>query len=218
MLLNVENLTKSYGDAKVLRGVNFSLEADRELAIIGSSGSGKSTLLYILGALEKPDSGKVLIDGVNLADLSEADLAQFRNESIGFVFQFHFLLPSMNCLDNILLPAKIGGKKIKKIKPQVLVFAEKLGVTHCLSKYPFEISGGEQQRINIIRAISLEPKILLCDEPTGNLDTKNTQIVLELLRFTSEQVGSKLIVVTHDAKVSSSFEHKITIEDGQIIG
>ncbi|MDH5415542.1 MAG: ATP-binding cassette domain-containing protein, partial [Flavobacteriaceae bacterium] len=149
--------------------------------------------------------------------LSDDDLARFRNESIGFVFQFHFLLPSMNCIDNILLPAKIGQHNIKSVKERILNFAKILKVEHCLKKYPFEISGGEQQRINIIRAISLNPKLILCDEPTGNLDSKNTQIVIELLRDLALQIESTLVVVTHDTEVARSFKHKITIEDGQII-
>ena len=217
MFLEVNQLKKSYGNTHVLRNLSFSLDKSEDLAIVGSSGSGKSTLLYILGALEKADSGKVLVDGVNLGMMSDDKLAQFRNEFIGFVFQFHFLLPSMKCLDNILLPAKIGRHPIKNVRARVLDFAEKLGVEHCLKKYPYQVSGGEQQRINIIRAISLNPKMLLCDEPTGNLDSKNTTNVLNLLRGLSEDIDSSLIVVTHDIEVSNSFHRKITIEDGQII-
>ncbi len=217
MFLEVNKLKKSYGDSHILRGLSFSLEKSEDLAIVGRSGSGKSTLLYALGALEKADSGSIQIDGVDIGKLSDDKLASFRNEFIGFVFQFHFLLPSMTCIDNILLPAKIGGHKVKPIKERILDFAEKLGVSHCLKKYPYQISGGEQQRINIIRAISLNPKMILCDEPTGNLDSQNTMNVLSLLRGLSEDIDSTLIVVTHDVEVSNSFHKKITIEDGQII-
>lgn len=217
MLLNVTNILKSYNKSSVLNGISFDLNYGENMAIVGASGSGKSTLLYILGALETADSGKVLIDGVDLSKLSEDELADFRNQKIGFVFQFHFLLPSMNCLDNILLPAKIGGHSLKQIKSKVLRYAKELKVEHCLKKYPFEISGGEQQRINIIRAISLSPKILLCDEPTGSLDSVNTNKVLGLLKEVAQEISASLIVVTHDDKVSDSFERKITIEDGQII-
>lgn len=217
MLIKVENLQKSYGKTQVIRGINMELTEASELAIVGASGSGKSTFLYILGALERADSGKILIGSHDLNSMSDDELASFRNESIGFVFQFHFLLPSMNCLNNILLPARIGNHALKDVKKRVLEFAKVLGVEHCLKKFPFEISGGEQQRINIIRAISLKPKLLLCDEPTGNLDSKNTEVVLSLLRNVSEQIGSTLIVVTHDNNIASSFQSKITIEDGQII-
>jgi ABC-type lipoprotein export system ATPase subunit len=217
MFLQVKNLKKSYGTTQVLRGMSFELEKSQDLAIVGSSGCGKSTLLYILGALETPESGQIIINNVDISTLNDEELAKFRNESIGFVFQFHFLLPSMNCLDNALLPAKIGGHKTKDVKKRVLNFAKILQVEHCLKKYPFEISGGEQQRINIIRAISLNPKLILCDEPTGNLDSKNTSTVLELLRSLSEEIDSTLVVVTHDENVANSFHKKITIEDGQII-
>jgi ABC-type lipoprotein export system ATPase subunit len=216
MFIEVKQLEKSYGKTQVLRGMSFDVERAHDLAIVGASGCGKSTLLYTLGALEKPDSGVIKIDGVDISGLGDEELANFRNEFIGFVFQFHFLLPSMNCLDNVLLPAKIGGRKIKEIKSRVLDFAKILKVEHCLKKYPFEISGGEQQRINIIRAISLNPKLILCDEPTGNLDSKNSSTVLELLRSISEEIDSTLIVVTHDKVIADSFHQKITIEDGQI--
>ncbi len=217
MHIEVRDICKSYGQTKVLRNLNFGIEKSQDLAIVGSSGCGKSTLLYCLGALEKVDSGKIIIDGIDIGALDDESLSSFRNENIGFIFQFHFLLPSMNCMDNLLLPAKIAGKKLKPIKERVTRFAEFLNVDHCLKKYPFEISGGEQQRINIIRAISLNPKLVLCDEPTGNLDSKNTGTVLELLQSVSEEVDSTLVVVTHDEKVANSFHHKITIEDGQII-
>ena len=217
MLLKIENIKKSYGKTDVLKSISLSVAENESLAIVGSSGSGKSTLLYILGALEKVDAGQILINGIELAKMNDEELANFRNINIGFVFQFHFLLPSMTCLDNALLPAKIGGHKVKEIKKRVLEFAETLGVTHCLKKFPYEISGGEQQRINIIRAISLSPKLILCDEPTGNLDSKNTVVVMNLLKDVANKVGATLIVVTHDVSVADSFNRKITIEDGQII-
>lgn len=217
MFIKVEKLTKKYNQTEVLRGLNFQVEKSNELAIVGSSGSGKSTLLYILGGLEKPDKGKVLIEGAEISAMSDVELSKFRNTQIGFVFQFHFLLPSMNCLENTLLPAKIGGFERSEVEPRVRELAQVLKVEHCLKKYPFEISGGEQQRINIIRAISLNPSLLLCDEPTGNLDSKNSQIVMNLLRDVSSRIKSTLIMVTHDEKISNSFAHKISIEDGQII-
>ncbi len=216
--ITLHNVEKTFGKTKVLRGLNLSIE-DRELvAIRGASGSGKSTLLYLLGGLDHPTSGKVLIDGKNLTSMDDEKLALFRNSYVGFVFQFHFLLPSMTCRDNILLPARIGGKDTKIVEKDIEELAKILGVTHCLSKFPFEISGGEQQRINIIRALSLRPKILLCDEPTGNLDSKNSEKVATLLKNLAADFGATLLVVTHDDKVASFFPRKIVIEDGQIIG
>lgn len=216
--IRLEQVEKSFGKTRVLRGLNLSIEARELVAIRGASGSGKSTLLYLLGGLDQPTSGKVIIDQKNLSSMSDEQLAHFRNESVGFVFQFHFLLPSMTCRDNIMLPARIGTKSLQQVEKDTLKLAEMLGVTHCLSKYPFEISGGEQQRINIIRALSLRPKILLCDEPTGNLDSKNSEKVATLLKGLAAEFGATLLVVTHDDKVASYFPRKIVIEDGQIIG
>jgi lipoprotein-releasing system ATP-binding protein len=217
-LIRLENVEKSFGKTKVLRGLNFSI-AERELvAIRGASGSGKSTLLYLLGGLDQPTTGKVVIDGKNLSEMKDEELALFRNTTVGFVFQFHFLLPSMTCRDNILLPARIGGRDLKSVEQNADTLAEYLGVTHCLNKFPFEISGGEQQRINIIRALSLRPKILLCDEPTGNLDSVNTEKVATLLKKLAQDYGTTLLVVTHDDRVAAHFPRKIVIEDGQIIG
>jgi lipoprotein-releasing system ATP-binding protein len=216
--IRLEQVEKSFGNTRVLRGLNISIEQKELVAIRGASGSGKSTLLYLLGGLDQPTSGKVIIDNKNLHELGDEGLALFRNESVGFVFQFHFLLPSMTCRDNILLPARIGGKNLKQVEEDTSKLATILGVTHCLTKYPFEISGGEQQRINIIRALSLRPKILLCDEPTGNLDSKNSEKVTTLLKNLSADFGATLLVVTHDDKVASHFPRKIVIEDGQIIG
>jgi ABC-type lipoprotein export system ATPase subunit len=216
--IRLEQVEKTFGKTRVLRGLNISIEQKELVAIRGASGSGKSTLLYLLGGLDQPTSGKVIIDKKNLHELDDEGLANFRNESVGFVFQFHFLLPSMTCRDNILLPARIGGKNLKQIEDDTIRLSNILGVNHCLDKFPFEISGGEQQRINIIRALSLRPKILLCDEPTGNLDSKNSEKVTTLLKNLSADFGATLLVVTHDDKVASHFPRKIVIEDGQIIG
>ncbi len=217
-LIQLTKVEKTFGKTKVLRGLNFSIEEHELVAIRGASGSGKSTLLYLLGGLDQPTSGQVIIDGKNLSDMGDEELALFRNATVGFVFQFHFLLPSMTCRDNILLPARIGGKDLKAIEKNCQVLADHLGVTHCLDKFPFEISGGEQQRINIIRALSLRPKILLCDEPTGNLDSVNTEKVATLLKNLAHDYGTTLLVVTHDDRVAAHFPRKIVIEDGQIIG
>lgn len=216
-LIVLSNVEKSFGKTKVLRGINLQIQDKELVAIRGASGSGKSTLLYLLGGLDQPSSGKISIDNKNLTSMSDEDLARFRNSSVGFVFQFHFLLPSMTCRDNILLPGRIGGHDISKIEKDADELAKILGVTHCLEKFPYEISGGEQQRINIIRALSLRPKILLCDEPTGNLDSKNSEKVATLLKNLAADFGATLLVVTHDDKVASFFPRKIVIEDGQII-
>jgi lipoprotein-releasing system ATP-binding protein len=216
-LIVVKNVKRSFQKLEVIRGVNFVLEKEAQYVLVGASGSGKSTLLYLLGGLDKPSSGSIMVDGKNLSNLSDKELAAYRNQSVGFVFQNHFLLGSMTCEDNILLPARIGGASLKEVKERIRHLAQKIGVEHCLAKFPYEISGGEGQRINIIRALSLKPKLLLCDEPTGNLDSENTQKVMELLRFLASEFAATLVVVTHDEKVASSFERRLHIRDGLLL-
>lgn len=217
MFIKIENVVKTFHTVDALAGVSLALEEGKQYAITGASGSGKSTLLYLIGGLDKPSAGSIFIDGVSLSSMDDSSLADYRNDSVGFVFQFHFLLPSMNSLNNILLPAKIGGKNVKEVKKRALELAKTLGVEHCLKKYPFQLSGGEQQRINIIRALSLRPKLLLCDEPTGNLDSTNTEVVCDLLKKLSLEFGSTLVVVTHDEKVSSKFDNRIYMQDGKTL-
>jgi len=212
--IQVQNLKKNFGKVFALNGVSVNLEAGEQYAIQGSSGSGKSTLLYLLGGLDRPSEGTIEIDGRDLSKLNDEQTAKFRNSEVGFVFQFHFLLPSMNCLDNILLPAKIGGVSQTNLKNEVENLAERLKVSHCLKKYPFELSGGEQQRVNIIRALSLKPKILLCDEPTGNLDSENSMNVAQILKALALDFGSTLLVVTHDNIVAKEFDNQLFMKDG----
>lgn len=216
-LITLTNIEKHYGSVQVLNNINLSIESGELVALRGASGSGKSTLLYLLGGLDSPSNGNICVNHKDLTLLNDEELAQYRNTHVGFVFQFHFLLPSMNCLDNILLSARIGGHKVKNVEKHVLDLAQYLDVSHCLSKFPFEISGGEQQRINIIRALSLRPKLLLCDEPTGNLDSLNSKKVTSLLMTLAQEFHSTLLVVTHDDNVGSQFPRKIVIEDGRII-
>lgn len=213
----VENVHKTFDHTNVLNGVNLKINQGEHCSIVGASGSGKSTLLYLMGGLDTPTSGKIIVDGKSLQSYDEIQLANYRNTYIGFVFQFHFLLPSMKCIDNMLLPCEIGGFKKTETKKRVEYLSETLGVSHCLKKYPYQISGGEQQRVSIIRALSLKPKLLLCDEPTGNLDSKNSEIVIQILKQMTRQEHATLLVVTHDLNVAAQLDRKITIEDGRII-
>ncbi len=215
--ISLKGICKNYGQTQVLKSINLELESQAHYSLVGASGSGKSTLLYLLGGLDGPTSGEIIVDKQHIHNLEDAKLAFYRNNYVGFVFQFHFLLPSMDCLSNILLPARIGGKDLKAVELQAKKLAEGLGVTHCLNKMPYQLSGGEQQRINIVRAMSLRPKILLCDEPTGNLDSENSQKVVLLLKQLAKEFEATLLVVTHDEKVAAHFDQKITIEDGRII-
>ena len=216
-LVEVRNVYKSFDQAQALQGVSLKLERSQQYVISGASGSGKSTLLYLLGGLDRPDKGEILIDGESLAKHSDEQLALYRNKDVGFVFQFHFLLPSMNCLKNILLPAEIAGKVESKLKSRVEALAEHLGITHCLKKFPYQLSGGEQQRVNIVRALSMRPKILLCDEPTGNLDSKNSQKVIKLLNSLANEFKATLVVVTHDLNIEGLFSNRFKMEDGKLI-
>lgn len=216
-LVNVKNVSKKYGSQYALKNLTLSLEEKGQYAIVGASGSGKSTLLYLLGGLDKPDVGEIEVDGLDLGQLSDGEMANYRNTKVGFIFQFHFLLPSINCLKNILLPAEIGGHKIGPVKKQALELAEHLGITQCLKKFPYQLSGGEQQRVNIVRALSLRPQILLCDEPTGNLDSENSVKVTALLQKLAKEFDSTLAVVTHDHSVANRFKQKFVLKDGQLV-
>lgn len=216
-LVKIHKLTREFGQVRALDSVDVEFETGKHYVIRGASGSGKSTLLYLLGGLDRPSAGKILVDGKDLSILSDEELALYRNRFVGFVFQFHFLLPTMSCLDNILLPSRIGGIYSQSLKDEMLVLAKHLDVVPCLNKFPFELSGGEQQRINIIRALSLKPKLLLCDEPTGNLDSHNGQRVTGLIKNVATEFGATLVVVTHDEKVASQFSHHVMMQDGKIL-
>lgn len=219
-IIKIENVKKFYKQSRALNGVTLSMDEGKEYLIRGASGSGKSTLLYLLGGLDRPTEGRVIVNQKNLAELTDEELAIYRNRYVGFVFQFHFLLPSMNCLDNLLLPARLAGlskNEMQAVKERALSLADTLAVVHCLSKFPFELSGGEQQRINIIRALSLKPKLLLCDEPTGNLDSENSQKVIQLLRSLSKEFNATLVVVTHDPQIAQNFSNQVMMKDGMIV-
>ncbi|MBL6990233.1 MAG: ABC transporter ATP-binding protein [Bacteriovoracaceae bacterium] len=216
VLINLENITKSFGQVNVLQGISLKLIKGEHYVIQGASGSGKSTLLYLIGGLDLPTSGEIWAAKHKLSDFEDEQLALYRNQFIGFVFQFHFLLPSMSCLDNIFLPSRIGGGKDPVTRERIDELASKLDVLHCLNKFPFEISGGEQQRINIIRALSLNPQLLLCDEPTGNLDSVNTQKVTNLLKDLAIAHGQTLVIVTHDNNVAAHFDKRLLLKDGVV--
>ena len=215
--VEIKKVIKNFGQVRVLKSIDLSIEPLEQCVIQGASGSGKSTLLYLLGGLDQVSGGNIYVSGKDITSFSDEKLAAYRNGTVGFVFQFHYLLPSMSCIDNILLPAQIGNHDIMQVRKFCLELSKQLQVDHCLAKYPFEISGGEQQRINLIRALSLKPKLLLCDEPTGNLDSKNSQKVTELLTQFAKDVGATLVIVTHDANVAKHFDRIVLIEDGRIV-
>lgn len=217
MTIKVDKVKKYYNQSRALNGVTLTMEDGGQYLIRGASGSGKSTLLYLIGGLDRPSEGSIIVNQKNLVELSDEELALYRNRYVGFVFQFHFLLPSMNCLDNILLPSRLGGVYSEDVVTRAKKLAQYLGVEHCLVKFPFELSGGEQQRINIIRALSLKPKLLLCDEPTGNLDSENSAKVIQLLKDLANEFQSTLVVVTHDPQIAQSFSSQFIMRDGVLL-
>jgi putative ABC transport system ATP-binding protein len=218
-ILRVENLNKTYGmgDNKVeaLKDVNLAVNKGEFVAIVGASGSGKSTLLHLLGGLDRPTSGKVVIDGESIYDYKEEKLAIFRRRKIGFIFQFFNLIPVLDLEENIALPALLDNENIDKKYLNEII--ELLGLTDRISHLPSELSGGQQQRVSIGRALLNKPSIILADEPTGNLDSKNSKEVIELLKFTSRKYNQTLILITHDINIASMADRVITIEDGEIV-
>ncbi len=216
-MIKIVNLSKNYQNTQVIKSLSLEIETGVQLSLQGSSGSGKSTFLYLLGGIERQTAGSIRVNNLVLENLSDEERASYRNLSVGFIFQFHFLLPSLTCLENILLPAKIAKKNIKNVQNHVTTLAHYVGVHHQLNKYPHELSGGEQQRINLLRAISLKPDLILADEATGNLDSKNSDIVTSLLIELALESKSTLIMVTHEEKIAKRFTHQLKIEDGKLI-
>lgn len=219
-LISLKGLCKSYsmGNAtvEVLRGIDLEIEAGTTTALIGVSGAGKSTLLHILGALDRPSSGSVCYRGEELFHRSEQQLADFRNRNIGFVFQFHNLLPEFTALENVLLPALISRQPRQAAEQQARQLLEQVGLGHRLRHRPGELSGGEQQRVAIARALVLGPELLLADEPTGNLDMKTGDAIHELLAGLQQEIGITLVVVTHNERLAAGMGRTVRLVDGAI--
>lgn len=219
-LISLSGLCKSYNmgssTVEVLRGIDLEIEAGTTTALIGASGAGKSTLLHILGALDRPSSGSVSYKGEELFRRSEQQLADFRNRSIGFVFQFHHLLPEFTALENVLLPALINRQPRKDAEQQARQLLEQVGLGHRLRHRPGELSGGEQQRVAIARALVLGPELLLADEPTGNLDMKTSEAIHELLARLQQETGITLVVVTHNERLAAGMGRVVRLVDGVI--
>lgn len=219
-LLEVRDLRKSFrtegGRVDVLNGVDLSVAEGDTIALVGASGAGKSTLLHILGTLEKPTSGSVCFRGDDVFSLNEGALATFRNRSIGFVFQFHHLLPEFTALENVMMPALISGMPRETARQAAGRFLDDVGLAHRLHHKPGELSGGEQQRVAIARALVLSPALLLADEPTGNLDRKTSEEIHELLAGIQRKSGLTLIIVTHNERLAARMGKTIRLVDGRI--
>ena len=217
-LIEVKNLSKVYGsgeaEVKALKNINLNIEQGEFVAIVGPSGSGKSTLLHLLGGVDKPTSGEVIIKGESIYKLKEKELSILRRRNLGFVFQFFNLIPVLTAEENIEMPVLLDNGKIDKNYMNELL--KLLGLEERRNHHPSELSGGQQQRVSIGRALANKPSIILADEPTGNLDSKNSKEVLELLKYCAKKYNQTLILITHDINIAKSADRVITIEDGQI--
>lgn len=221
-LIQVQKLFKSYGNGtkrvEVLKGVDLTFSQGEKAAIVGASGVGKTTLLHVLGTLDRPTSGKILYEGKDIYTLNAKNLALFRNREIGFVFQFHHLLPEFNALENTMMPCLIQGIPKEESVSRAEAILTLVGLKGRLSHKPGELSGGEQQRVAVARALVLEPKVLLADEPTGNLDTKTGESVFDLLQELNQIKGVTLIVVTHNLRLAEKLSRQIQLIDGRALG
>ena len=215
-MIKAEKITLNYGDLKVLKGVNLNIKEGEFVSIVGASGAGKTTLLQIIGTLENPTSGKIIIDETDITSLSDKELSNFRNENIGFVFQFHNLLTEFTALENVCLPAFISGKNRNEIEERAKELLNLLNMGNRLDHKPNELSGGEQQRVAVARALINNPSIILADEPSGNLDSENAKSLHELLQKLNKDLNFTIVVVTHNDKLANITDRKLEIKDGKI--
>lgn len=217
-MIEAKNITKSYGEHKILDGLDLSIEKGQLVTIIGASGAGKSTLLQIIGTLDSPDTGELYIDGNAIHTLSDKKLSKFRNTDIGFVFQFHHLLPEFTALENVIMPGLINGERRKDLEIKGTELLKKLKVEQRATHKPSEMSGGEQQRVAVARALINNPAVILADEPSGNLDTQNADELHNLFLELKEQLNQTFIIVTHNRELAKLSDRVIEIEDGKIVG
>ena len=216
-MIQVRNIRKSFGNLEVLKGIDLDIERGNVVSIVGASGAGKTTLLQIMGTLDKPDSGSVVIDGVNVMQLSDAKRSAFRNKHMGFVFQFHQLLPEFTALENVMMPALIGGTLKREARKRAEELLDFMGLSQRASHKPSELSGGEKQRVAVARALVGKPDVVFADEPSGSLDTQNKQELHRLFFDLRDQMGQTFVIVTHDEQLADLADRKICMQDGRII-
>jgi len=217
MILEGKQLFKSYGELKVLKGIDISIDKGEIVSIVGASGAGKSTLLHILGTLDDSDAGDIFIKGENVTKLNSNQLAKFRNVNIGFVFQFHNLLPEFSALENICIPGFIGKLNTEEVERKALKLMELLGIADRKDNKPSELSGGEQQRASVARALINDPEIVFADEPSGNLDSKNANELHELFFRLRKELNQTFVIVTHNEQLAQMADRKLEIMDGLIV-
>ncbi|QNL22274.1 ABC transporter ATP-binding protein [Hyphobacterium sp. CCMP332] len=215
-MLKAQAITKSYGKLQVLKGIDLEIKSGEIVSIVGESGAGKSTLLHILSSLDEPDGGSVYLNDKDVNAMKRRDLATFRNNEIGFIFQFHNLLPEFSALENVMIPGMLGKRKIEQVKSKALEHLEYLGLKDRMDHKPSELSGGEQQRVAVARALINSPKIIFADEPSGNLDSKNAEELHKLFFDLRDEFGQTFVIVTHNRELSKMADRRILMTDGKV--
>ena len=215
-MIEIKDITKSFGSLQVLKGIDLHIDKGEVVSIVGPSGAGKTTLLQIIGTLDRPDTGTICIDGIDVTRLSQKKLADFRNQHLGFVFQFHQLLPEFTAIENIMIPAYIAGTSQKQAKKRANELLDFMGLTDRATHKPNELSGGEKQRVAVARALVNNPAVILADEPSGSLDTKNKEELHQLFFDLRDKFGQTFVIVTHDEQLASITDRTIHLRDGQI--
>ena len=215
-MIESKDITKSYGDLKVLKGVNFTINKGEIVSVVGASGAGKTTLLQILGTLDRADGGDIVFENKSTSALSKKDLAQFRNQNIGFVFQFHHLLPEFTAFENVCLPGYIGKRNKKEVEKRAKELLIQLGLENRIEHKPNELSGGEQQRVSVARALINDPALILADEPSGNLDSKTAKELHQLFFDLRDQFQQTFVIVTHNEDLAKMADRTLVMKDGMI--